>query len=81
MELDWKKINSGCIEAYLGQYHVITILEEGQFFKWYCELPFGTDNYVGREIGKANTLKRAALDATQKVEEWITKANLKPVSP
>jgi len=72
----WKKTSDDHLEGYLGKYHVVSLFKEGEVFKWYCELPFGTELYMGREHGSTSSPKKAMADATKKVNEWLKGAEL-----
>lgn len=77
LNLKWKKVTDEYIEAYLGDFQILSLqkLTNGNW-QWACELPFTTDSYYGRPIGTAKTAKRAALDAVQKAEEWISRSKI-----
>ena len=76
MNLKWSKQTDTHLEAYLGPWHVITLIKEGEFWKWYSELPFSTTKYSGRRFGKHTSPKRAALEAQRSTEEWLSAAGL-----
>ena len=76
MNLKWVKRDDTYIEAYLGPWHVITLIKEGVIWYWYSELPFSTTQYNGRRFGKHTSPKRAALEAQRSTEEWLRKAGL-----
>lgn len=76
MKLKWDKVSDTHIEGYLGKYQVVSVFKEHDVYKWFCELPFSDRNYAGREHGKADTIKRAALDATDCVNNWLEGAKL-----
>jgi hypothetical protein len=79
MKLRWQKSDSTHIEAYLGPWHIITVIKEGDMWNWYCELPFSTEEYNGRQFGKSKTAKEAATQATKETKRWLSEARLKQI--
>lgn len=76
MKLRWNKCDDTYIEAYLGPWHVITLIKEGKAWMWYSELPFSTTKYNGRKFGHTTTAKDAATQATKETQRWLNEAGL-----